>query len=130
MFEQIIEASKERLEIKQRKIVIEHIDKLLNEGYIFVAEQIKDDVDYICKNASSEQLIELFQILLDLKVECKGQLLELDSVLGGKTVELFHDYLKQEGEEKVASKLHAKIEKLSKEAHGKMEKEEKSKKNK
>lgn len=113
MFEQIWEAHEARFEENRRQIIIKHIKKLMNEGYIFVADQITDDVDYLCVNANSDELIKLFDMLLDLKVECKGTLESL-AKLPIDPFKEFENFMKDRGQKKVVSKTHEMIESLSK----------------
>lgn len=113
MFEQIWEAHEAKFEENRRQIVIKHIKKLMNEGYIFVATEIEDDVDYLCANASSDELIKLFDMLLDLKIECKGTLESL-AQLPIDPFKEFENFMKDRGQKKVVSKTHEMIESLSK----------------
>jgi len=113
MFEQIWEAHEARFEENRRQIVIKHIKRLMGEGYIFVADQITDDVDYLCANANSDELIKLFDMLLDLKVECKGTLESL-AKLPIDPFKEFENFMKDRGQKKVVSKTHEMIEALSK----------------
>lgn len=113
MFEQIWEAHEAKFEENRKKVVIKHIRKLMNEGYIFVADQIKEDIDYLCANANSDELIKLFDMLLELKIECKGKLESL-AQLPIDPFKEFENFMKDRGQKKVVSKTHEMIKDLSK----------------
>jgi|SRR5210317_71389 len=109
MFEKIVADMQNKIDSEQRKIILEYIQKIMNSGFIFVESKIAKDVSMICNNGTNEELLDLYELLSELQVDCKGYLISLDIASGGKTEEYFNDYIKEKGLKSAKDEIHKEL---------------------